>query len=67
MLRYLEDVMPLINYQPPMAKPSKKESEAVRQAFRDELNSQGLDDSNITAIHNVVRADRLDFQVKRTC
>jgi hypothetical protein len=59
--------MPLIRYQPTTAKPSKKESEAVRQAFRDELKSQGLDDPNITAIHNVVHADRTDIQVKRTC
>jgi ATP-dependent RNA helicase DHX57 len=59
----LEDIIPLLHYQPPRSKASKKESEAVQQAFRDELKSQELDDPSITAIHNIVRADHIDFQV----
>jgi HrpA-like RNA helicase len=64
-LRYLEDFMPLIRYQTTSPK-SRKQSNAVPQAFCDELKSQGLDDSSITAIHNVVRADRVDFKVSST-
>lgn len=61
--KYLEDIMPVIGYQPRRAKPSKKEDEVGQQAFRDDLKAQGLDDPSITAIHNVVRADRVDFQL----
>lgn len=59
--------MPVIGYQPRRAKPSKKEDEVGQQAFRDDLKAQGLDDPSITAIHNVVRADRVDFQVNPSC
>jgi len=55
--------MPLIRYQPPRAKSNKKQGEGVRQACHDELKSQGLNDLSITAIHNIIRADHVDFQV----
>jgi ATP-dependent RNA helicase DHX57 len=61
--RYLEDVIPLIRYRPPLPKANKKESEDAQRAFREEYKAKGLDDSSITAIHSITRSDRIDFQV----
>jgi ATP-dependent RNA helicase DHX57 len=59
--------MPLIRYQTTRPKLRKQpESNVVPQAFCDELKSQGLDDPSITAIHNVVRTDHVDFKVSST-
>ncbi|KII93616.1 hypothetical protein PLICRDRAFT_131582 [Plicaturopsis crispa FD-325 SS-3] len=60
---YLEDVIPLIKYRPPMTKPGKKESDAEQRAFRDEFKSKGLDDPSVNAIQNISRSDRIDFQL----
>jgi ATP-dependent RNA helicase DHX57 len=54
--------MPLIHYRPNRGKSNKK-NEAVEEAYRDELKSQGLDDQSITSIHSIVRADHVDPQV----
>ncbi|RDB29375.1 hypothetical protein Hypma_015909 [Hypsizygus marmoreus] len=59
--KYLEDVVPLIHYRPPIPKTGKRESEESQRAFRDEY--KGLDESSITAIHNITRSDRIDFQL----
>lgn len=56
-------MIPLIRYRPPLPKSNKKESEDAQKAFREEFKAKGLDDSSITAIHSITRADRIDFQV----
>ncbi|KAF8078990.1 P-loop containing nucleoside triphosphate hydrolase protein [Lyophyllum atratum] len=61
--KYLEDLVPLIKYRPPAPKSDKKQSQDALKAFQDEYRSLGLNDSSITAIHNITRSDRIDFQL----
>ncbi|TFK41870.1 P-loop containing nucleoside triphosphate hydrolase protein [Crucibulum laeve] len=60
--KYLEDVVPHINYRPPHVRPSKKVEDA-QKTMRDEFKAQGLDDTSIVAIQNIIRSDRLDYQL----
>lgn len=61
--RYLEDVVPLIRYQPPAPRGGKKQTDDTQKAFWEEYKSLGLDESSIAALHNITRSDRIDFQV----
>ncbi|KAF9469778.1 P-loop containing nucleoside triphosphate hydrolase protein [Collybia nuda] len=61
--RYLEDLIPLIHYRPPLPRSNKKQAEDSQRALREELQTKGLDDSSIIAIHNIIHSDRIDFQL----
>jgi len=61
--RYLEDYISSISYKPASAKPKKQESEEEKHAFRDYCSSQGLNEESTSAIQNIVRAERIDYQV----
>ncbi|CAA7264809.1 unnamed protein product [Cyclocybe aegerita] len=58
--KYLEDVLPLINYKPPSARATKGDGE-TRQ--RQEYESQGLQKEVVDAIQNLIRAGRIDCQL----
>lgn len=60
-LRYLEEVIPKLNYRPSpgSVKPRGKEDDALLEEYR----AQGLEDSHIIAIQNIVRSQRIDYQV----
>lgn len=61
--RYLEDVIPLINYRPPAVKTINRGNEDAKQADRDGYRSKGLDEQSIHAIESIGRSDRIDSQV----
>jgi hypothetical protein len=61
--RYLEDYIASISYKPASTKPNRQESEEEKYAFRDYFSSQGLGEEAISAIHNITRAERIDYQV----
>jgi len=61
--RYLEDVLSEIDYRPPFAKSTKGKSTATQEALRAEYISQGIQTSVIDAIQNIIRSDRIDYQV----
>lgn len=63
LFRYLEDVIHLINYRPPLVKSTKREKEDESRAFREEYKSKGLDDQSVSVIQNLSRAERIDYQV----
>lgn len=58
--RHLEDLIPVINYHPPLAHSNKRDGEKEKQGFSDEFRS---DDRSIHAIQNITRAGRIDYQV----
>ncbi|KAF8899103.1 P-loop containing nucleoside triphosphate hydrolase protein [Infundibulicybe gibba] len=60
--KYLEDILPLIDYHPPPVK-FVKENEATQKAFREEFEARGLDKSTINDLRNLVHSDRIDFQL----
>ncbi|KAG6830898.1 hypothetical protein H0H92_014049 [Tricholoma furcatifolium] len=61
--KYLEDVMPLLKYQPSAPTGGKGQTDAAIKAFHEEYKAMGLNDSSITALHNVTRSDRIDYQL----
>lgn len=64
LLRYLEDIIPLIKYRPSAARSTRKESGDALKAFREEHKTKGLDDASISAIQIISRSERIDFQVR---
>ncbi|KAF9015717.1 P-loop containing nucleoside triphosphate hydrolase protein [Cyathus striatus] len=60
--KYLEDVLPIIDYQPKLAKtPSKGDSSDLD--FRGQLKLQGLDDDAINAIQQISKSDSIDYKL----
>ncbi|KAG6845370.1 hypothetical protein H0H87_010479 [Tephrocybe sp. NHM501043] len=64
--KYLEDVIPLLKYYPSTPKTAKNQTDAAVKAFHAEYKALGLDDSSITALHNITRSDRIDYQLIAT-
>ncbi|KDQ15674.1 hypothetical protein BOTBODRAFT_54555 [Botryobasidium botryosum FD-172 SS1] len=60
---HLEDILPSIQYRPPLSRPSKNETEEQQRAFREEFESKGLDSDTIRALANLSRSERLDYQL----
>lgn len=63
MSRYLEDVIPLLKFQSSLSEYVRSRSDAVAPTFRDEYESLGLDDPSITALYEITRSNRIDYQV----
>ncbi|KAF5385346.1 hypothetical protein D9615_001206 [Tricholomella constricta] len=63
--KYLEDLIPLVRYHPSTPKYGKKPSDEAIRSFWNEYKSLGLDDSSITAIHNITLSERIDFQARQ--
>ncbi|KAF8167397.1 P-loop containing nucleoside triphosphate hydrolase protein [Crassisporium funariophilum] len=61
--KYLEDIIPIINYRPASVKPTRKENADAQKALRQEYLSSGLDESSVTAIQNITRSERIDYQL----
>ncbi|KAG6878138.1 hypothetical protein C0993_011852 [Termitomyces sp. T159_Od127] len=61
--RYLEDVIPLLKYQPSPSKYAKSRSDAAEQTFRDEYKTSGLDDLSMTTLYDITRSNRIDYQL----
>ncbi|KAG6842444.1 hypothetical protein C0991_007574 [Blastosporella zonata] len=61
--KYLEDVISLLKYHPSTPKYAKSQTDAAVKAFHAEYAALGLDESSITALHNVTRSDRIDYQL----
>lgn len=59
--RYLEDVIPLLNYRPSAMKRGKNTNDS--QPNQDEYVAQGLDNQTIQTIQAISKSDRIDFQV----
>jgi hypothetical protein len=62
--RYLEDIIPLIKYQPPSVRPNKKETEEEKKAIREQFKDKGLDDTSIHALQSISRSSYIDYQVR---
>ncbi|OJA10313.1 hypothetical protein AZE42_05191 [Rhizopogon vesiculosus] len=60
---YLEDYISSISYKPASTRPNRQESEEERYAFRDYFSSRGLGEEAISAIQNITRAERIDYQL----
>ncbi|KAG6873855.1 hypothetical protein C0995_010467 [Termitomyces sp. Mi166 len=60
---YLEDVISLLKYHSSAPKYAKGQTDAAIQAFRDEYKALGLDERSITALYNVTRSNRIDYQL----
>lgn len=61
--RYLEDYLPLLSYCP-SGKGVKAPSEKEKNALMNELGSK-MDEKCITAVHNILRSERVDVDVCR--
>ncbi|OSX67177.1 hypothetical protein POSPLADRAFT_1128023 [Postia placenta MAD-698-R-SB12] len=63
--RYLEDILPLIDYRPATSNRFVKGRDAEEESKRlqEELNSRGLDDDSVKAIQKISRSDRIDFDL----
>jgi hypothetical protein len=62
--RYLEDIIPLIKYQPPSIRSNKKETEEEKKAIREQFKDKGLDDTSIHALQSISRSSYIDHQVR---
>ncbi|KAG0702732.1 P-loop containing nucleoside triphosphate hydrolase protein [Suillus ampliporus] len=60
---YLEDYISSVSYKPASIKPDRKESEEEKHAFRDYCSSRGLGEEATSAIQNIMRAERIDYQL----
>jgi ATP-dependent RNA helicase DHX57 len=60
---YLEDVISQINYVPPFVKGGPRQPEEQQRSFRENYQSQGLDQAAVRAVENITRSDRIDYQV----
>jgi ATP-dependent RNA helicase DHX57 len=60
---YLENVVPMIDYRPPTARSTRKESEAQKKASHEAYQALGLSEQSINAIENIIRSDRIDYQL----
>ncbi|KAF4611691.1 hypothetical protein D9613_004209 [Agrocybe pediades] len=61
--KYLEDILSETDYRPPSAKSIKGKSSAALEAMREEYISQGMQPSIVDAIQNIVKSDRIDYQL----
>lgn len=63
-LRYLEDVLSVVSYRPQAPKSyGKLKPGAGKRNIREEYQAEGYTDSIATAIQNIIRSDRIDYQV----
>jgi len=58
---YLEDILSIVDYRPPVIRLGK--SSAKQQNLREEYQSEGIQTSVAIAIENIIRSDRIDYQV----
>ncbi|KAF8971676.1 P-loop containing nucleoside triphosphate hydrolase protein [Flammula alnicola] len=62
--KYLEDIFSVIDYRPPFVKSTGKGKNPAGQLnTRDEYQAEGYSDSIATAIQNITRSERLDYQL----
>lgn len=63
--RYLEDIVPLIDYRPLASRPARRNKDTMieEQIFADELQERGIDGESIHAIQKISLSDRIDFDV----
>jgi len=58
---YLEDILSVVDYRPPVVRSGK--NSAKQQNLREEYQSEGIQTSVAIAIENIIRSDRIDYQV----
>ena len=58
---YLEDILPVVDYRPPFVRSGKN---SPKQNLREEYQSEGIETSVAVAIKNIMRSDRIDYQVR---
>ncbi len=61
--RYLEDILPVINYRPPNTKLNRGENAMALKELRDSHRAAGISDDVITAIQAINRSGRIDYTV----
>ncbi|KAF9486472.1 P-loop containing nucleoside triphosphate hydrolase protein [Pholiota conissans] len=62
--KYLEDVLSVINYRPPAPKTyGKPKTAAGKRHIREEYQAEGYADPIANAIQNLIRSDRIDYQL----
>ena len=59
----MEDIIPLIKYQPPSIRSNKKETEEEK-AIREQFKDKGLDDTSIHTLQSISRSSYIDYQVR---
>ncbi|PPQ77039.1 hypothetical protein CVT25_014856 [Psilocybe cyanescens] len=60
--KYLEDILSLTNYRPPVVRQSKGKLQATR-GLKEEHEAEGISSSVAEAIQNIMRSDRIDYQL----
>ncbi|KAI0931624.1 hypothetical protein AcW2_000470 [Taiwanofungus camphoratus] len=63
--KYLEDIVPLIDYRPLASRPARRNKDTMieEQIFADELQERGIDGESIHAIQKISLSDRIDFDL----
>lgn len=59
---YLEDILSVVDYRPPFVKLVKGKSQNTRGS-KEEYEAEGVSGSVAEAIQNLLRSDRIDYQV----